>query len=1313
MCTSRRKKKNSLISVFGTGIKKTIDLLEEYNEAILAVKPLTMLLDNDALLVSDEMIQAISTSLAKYSNANKIAAINSLKLNDHLKKQILTDLGLSNETGKLTVGTTLLGKAQAKLSNIASGLKTVFTALGNVIAGHPILAIGTVLATAVAGVALYQHNAMNEALDAASEGAQAYGEISSSINDYADRYKALHDEIVDANTTEERQFEIKQELYELQKQLNSKYGDEYGKVNLVTQAYKDQTNAILNYQKVAANNFLTDNRKGIIKATEEMTKIRQYTGLGSTGYMDEDYAKEIYDIASKYQDRGLSLEEYIDDTGKSRFLLGLESDAEGAERVLHEFAADIRNLGAEYEDNNVINGILANIEYYLNINKKILDKYQDKYDPALMAQIVTDPTGILSDGFNKATKAVENYNEALVSGNDEDIQKAYEDLTKVKNSIDLTSDTWLPYKYIMSDIFKEADTGLLDLQQDLTNSSTEIGKISDQIKKSQTETGTPLTRTDLLSKINSSSNDKSDPYAQLKKSTKGYGILVEDIVDQMVKLGIIEEDFSKNLDNAFQPLSKEKVIENINGLSEGFESLDKIMSSMKGETPFDYALFEDKKFKETFSGLGDEYTNFIDTISSNPKDLKTAQNAFNELATAWIKDNGALNGLSDGTANVAEAMLSLMGVSNAAEVVGNALADSKAEAITATYGLIDAETEEAVAFVNTVMASDEAKEAVARYTLAKLTANGLALLTNGDIENVRSLVVALDGGITALDAYNKARQGMIDLMKTSPAYKAALDPTSFNVSKMTFEQAVWESQNRDAINAQREEYANTVKEAEDSITDLLNKPVSYNSSTKTNTPGSNKKEKEPRTKDFDWISRRQELLQKQHDQEQEMADDESVSYQTRIALIDNLIAKDKERLAFNEQVAESYNKAWEDAKAKLLEEAAKQGKNGDEIITSIKEGNTVNDPFTDELADAVQAAADVYDDLTANEEKLAEINKESNKHLKQQLDLKLSIAQAQTDLVKAQEDSLSAEIDLMEAQGMAVSEEQLKKQISLSEDLADSYNDQIDALYNKLAKAEPDSAEYHSILSEIFQCEAAISQCAVQQAEWNDQIKRLPIERINKFLELLGYIKEDLQNFINEQNSLGKDTSMQQFQELININLKQIEKLLEQQEKLSELLSDYEYGSTKYQETASDLQSIDNQISDLIQSQNEWNQSILQIPINTISNLNETLQNAVSAMSEVLSDYDTAISSVTSILDKQIDTINDLKDTTTDEYEAKIKPYQDELDLLQKQNEAKRQQLDLEQAKYDFEQATSQKTNQVNKIAYFYSNVKYVSSYIG
>ena len=1049
-----------------------------------------------------------------------------------------------------------------------------------------------------------------------------------------------------------------------------------------------------------AKDKLTYAEKGQLEELQDITKellIQQDIESRRTEHAAKEVANKAVDAYDKtygkYDISNIDLTQKLDN--KEQFPI-----PENINDITGNIAAYIRSTELLTKAQNDYNDAVKNgettkwlgedIQYYIDM----ADGYRELIDNSISD--LQDKQTALKDEYTKAINQRSNGIQPLTSSQNDTIE-TYE---KIADSIRLIYEYTDPNKWNsiqISDIFNSEG---IEKTKDELITMAQVGELSAEKLKAFPN---------LMEKI--------DDINFLGVSTSNVQAFCDEMNATAESLGRVSKSDIPQIS-----ITKSDAIAKVNELSEGFESLDKIMASIKGKNPFDYALLDDKKFKDNFKDLGESYTDFVETLSNSPKDISACQNAFDNLVTAFLDHKGITEVLNDDTKDLVASMLKNMGVSNAEEVAIAALANAKAKAVTETYNLTDAEADEAVALLNTTMMSDDAKESIARYALQKMTSNGITLTTDGDIENIRSLITTLGGAVTALNAYNRARQGMLELIQTSPGYESFQDPSSFLPGQLEIEQAAWEKKNLAAIQEKGKAYAESLNATEEEIKNVLATPVaSYNGGAKTNKSSSTpkaKKEKEPKTKDFDWISRRQELLQKLHDKEMENANDETLSYQTRIGLIDNLIAKDKERLAFNEEAAASYTKTWEDAKAKILEEAAKQGVDGNAIIASIMNGDIENQTITDKnsnyhLIDSVQAAVDAYDDLVAGQEKSDEINKELNDHLKKQLELKLSIAQAQTDIASAEASSLDAEIKLMEATGKVVTEKQLRKQISLSEDLADTYYDQIDALEDQLSEVEDGSAEYYSLQSQISQCEASIADCAAQQAELNDQIKRLPIERINKFLELLGFFKENLQNFIDQQNALGKATTLSQFEELGKINTKQLEKLAEQQKLLSGLLKDYEFGSTKYQDTVSDLQDIDNEISSLIQNQYDWNKAILQLPIDQLSKAGDVLQNAVTAMSEILADYDSAISAVTGTLDKQIKAINDLKDATTDEYESKIKPLQDELDTLQKQNEARKIQLDLEKAQAALDLANQQKTNKVNKIAYFYSNVKYASSYIG
>ena len=472
-------------------------------------------------------------------------------------------------------------------------------------------------------------------------------------------------------------------------------------------------------------------------------------------------------------------------------------------------------------------------------------------------------------------------------------------------------------------------------------------------------------------------------------------------------------------------------------------------------------------------------------------------------------------------------------------------------------------------------------------------------------------------------------------------------------------------------------------------------------------------------------------------------------------------------------------------------------------ISKIMTGAIDINEYSGEYADQINEAMNLYDQMVDYEEQATDIQEESTNHIREQVKLREEIIKAQQDEINNEMDMIKSRMELVEAQGGVLNEGMYRQQIALSKELSASYEDQIDNLYEQLDLVDDGSAEYYSILASINDCEKAIIDCKIQQEEWNEAIQRLPIERIKKYINELRNIRQDMENFLSEQSTMGFSTTKPQYQQLMDINEEEIKKLVEQQGKLKDLLGTYSYGSEKFNDVSGEIQDIDNQISSLIQKQMEyneailqipvekskqyidaldqarsdldnhineqkasgkdidineyellnilaneklraltnqkdiltelldvydkdtdkyrdtvaqiqdvedamsnvvqeqhkWNEEILQIPIDKLSDVNDILSRYSSILDAILNDYDQALAGVNGLLDDQIDKLNDLKDETEKEYEARIEPLQKQLELLQKTNEERKIQNALEQAKYDLDRAKNQKTTQVKIIA--------------
>ena len=761
-----------------------------------------------------------------------------------------------------------------------------------------------------------------------------------------------------------------------------------------------------------------------------------------------------------------------------------------------------------------------------------------------------------------------------------------------------------------------------------------------------------------------------------------------------------------------KPFSKQEMISQINGLSEGFEELDKIMNSMKDtKSPFDYSILDDKKFNDNFSKLGDAYTDFVEKIASSPKDVKGCQSAFDNLATAFVNNSGILNGLSEDTATLTTDMLKNMGVANAEEVVMAALGQKKAAAAAETKNLADMSDEEIDAFLTEQGATADTIDAFKAYVAEKQLAN-FAIDPNGDIEALNAIMVKLGAAGNAwknyyrykkdLDAINNGEN--VDMNGTKMYHYTDVDGRSHYISEKATKQL------EDLASA---EYKNLMDELKTG-SDL--KLAHYSGGPKTNkesSSGSSKKENKEEKETFDWTERKLEIIANQHDKINDYISNETKSIEGQQAALSEIISLDQQKMDVLKQQIEVYKQYWLKALSEIDEEQLKiygNGKSKSDLISKITNGALDIQDFvlpegsTDaqetaykKLVEGIKNAQSAYQDVEDTEKKLDETEQDIADHQKERYEKRIEQIEAENDALKSRQDIIQADLDLLEASGGIELEGMYQELIDLSKQQMSLYEEEAAAARDRINEVEEGSSEYYQLESKINDCAQSIKECQKEQSEWQETIKRLPIERIQKYINMLQNIKQDLQNFIDEQNSLGISTTVDQYKQLMDISQKEIDKLLEQQKKLSGLLDTYQYGSEKFNDVQDEIQDIDDTISGLIQNMYEWNNSIMQIPIDQLSKVNEQLNLYSNSLGDVLDNYDSVLSAVTGTIDQQIQALEDLKTATEKSYEEQTKPIEEKISLLQRENEARSKQISLEEAQYNLEKARNQKNVQVVK----------------
>ncbi|MFR9305469.1 MAG: phage tail tape measure protein [[Clostridium] symbiosum] len=1277
--------KGSLAGIASYGVLKTITAIGAgMVSAAKSTAQLTAVMKMFDNGKSRENLKAIGEATLGLTNNQLKLVLSTKGLGDTQRLLILEGRGVEKQNQQSTLATLGFAQAEDKATLSTFSLKGALNSLKAAWAANPIgMSIMAITAAVSVGTMVFSKykQSQEELQQNTKQAAQAYAEVSKSIESYATRYQELHTALLQARDNEEETYNIKKQLLGLQIELNEQFGEEYGKVNLLSDAYRDQTDVIRALNKEAAQRYLNENEEGIKDATEKMTKNKHYN-LSYTGMVGTtDEGKGLLEIAEKYKDAGITVNDELGTGDYSQFSIHLSANAEDAYDTINKFETDVRNKAKELGNENIYDDVLEISSKELNRSKTIIDDYGEQYKKGLTNQIIVDEK--LSPQFGMAIQAVEDYNEAVLKSedpfNDEKVQAAYQNLQQIKSGIQDNEEEWGKYASITGEVFEQANTEAYEYAEKLKNGSFDKG-IAEVADKTATEL-----------KAIYNAGDADNPFVQLVQGAKEYNLELEDVISILEQLGYIQkETFSDSGEVKYDSL--ETMISNVNSLSEGFESLDKIMASIKGKGKFDFSLLDDNKFKENFSGLGEAYTDFISQISESPKDIAACQSAFNELLGAWIQSEEVLKNISDETYDTTTAMLENMGVTNAAEVVTNALAIKKAEAAWATEDLSNKTRDEIYSLADEIGIVDNAQDAFFSYIAQK--ALDEAINTTGDINALAQVCKALGLAADAWKRYYAAKMQLADIASG----KSVATPHGWG-GELSVDD--WKKQLEST-------QAEAFKDSAQKLEDMAKSTPEYGGGTKTGKSGGgggSKKAKEEQKKILDWIPAALDHVEKERQKVADIIDDENTAYEKQLSLMNELLANDEEVIRVNKEALDIYLSQWEAIRQKIIEAFGET--EGNALIGKIMMGNTSPEEWKDEFSyapdDKAMAAkiklledgSEYWKTYIEQDEKYKDKVKEHSEDIKKQFEIRVNIIKESLEELKSEMSQIESEINLKEMTGRIITESDYRDMINLADDQIDLQYEQMDALEEYLDELDEGSAEWYNVKSQISSCKDAIRQCEENQAKWNEEILNLPVRRIERYLELLGFIKQDLSNFIDEQSSLGKDISQEQLQKLIELSSKQIDKLKEEHEELVKKLSNYDYGSDKFNEVQKSIQDCENEMSSLIQEQIQYNKQILDIPLNKLNDLKDQLSNIKGALDGVTNDYDTAISAVINTVEKEIDKYNDMTEAAEKSYEARIKPLQDELDLLNKTNEARQIQLGVEQSLYGLERAKNQKTTQV------------------
>lgn len=380
--------------------------------------------------------------------------LSSTSLSDAQRVQLLTNSGVAQAEAEATVAamglSTANGAATASTVSFSSALEGLFATM----MANPIILL---TAAVSAGVMVWQSykQSVEDAVNSASTAGQKFSENTSSLNEQISKVEELRESIASGVLSDEEAYNAKSQLLDIQNQLSSTYGESASSIDLVNGKMEEQIALMQQLQVEDAKKTLNENKTGFDKIKSEMTKTRT-SGIAQFNGGSKD-AEAVAEIAKNYADKGLSLQK--DSTGA--YTITFKGDVTQAESTLNSFMNDVQNRIDTVGDNNgILEGVINSTSSELSKFKGIIDEYGDDYNNFLQADIISkgldagSPAAILED----YKQAINDYNEALSSGDTSAIDRAKNSFDVMSSTVDGVLEKYSQYKTLFDEVGESLNT---------------------------------------------------------------------------------------------------------------------------------------------------------------------------------------------------------------------------------------------------------------------------------------------------------------------------------------------------------------------------------------------------------------------------------------------------------------------------------------------------------------------------------------------------------------------------------------------------------------------------------------------------------------------------------------------------------------------------------------------------------------------------------------------------------------------------------------------------------------------------------------
>lgn len=762
----------------------------------------------------------------------------------------------------------------------------------------------------------------------------------------------------------------------------------------------------------------------------------------------------------------------------------------------------------------------------------------------------------LEDDFQYYIDYIGNLNDTLdttladLSQKQQNLQPGYDDAVKkqAKGEFLTTSEKDIVYTY-------ESTGNAIDL---IHKYKTKVPSNSYDLSDVFSKDGVEKSQNELIQMANTNelTPETIEGYKNLNSAIEDSKILLEDgqtYAEAFCNQIYACAEASNNLNDSLSDKSESSFtnsLSKVQSLSQGLDQLNKIYADVSDKKDFDWSsILNNETFTNTFGDMDSVYDDFIKTVSKSPDNIEACQSAFDNLATAYIDNSGALDHLTEESKNATIAMLKQQGVANAEELVEARLAELKAKSAAeeaflaekknnsaiSSSNLENATWQEISAILETGNASATAAGYLSDLALAKLNIINNPINSDSDINNI----IAIANAAGASEGYvNSLRTALVNLQNAQTRVDTAknLQVTGIGsgLGKLV---AVGTASVQESI--ARHEVENSLAELKSAATGASLNPSNFHSNSSGSSSGSGGSDTAKQTTEtaetFDFIEKLLSKLSSAFDKLKSKGENTFLSFTARSKAYSNSLTKVNEQINTLRSASDSYM-----AKANsfgLEEEWARQMRDGSLNIAEVTD---------DGLKERIKNYQTWYEKASACNDEIDELSKTQKQLTQSKLELLITKYEQLADKAASANDRIENSISLKESYGGYGSVKDYKNlnknnrvqikyantQINKYKELQKTVKKGSEEWYNYQKKIDSNRASVQKLTQSIFDNAKALAEQSkakadvkIEKYDASDSLLNAKVGNAISYKNQNKFVNEEIKNITRRQNAYNSAVS--------------------------------------------------------------------------------------------------------------------------------------------------------------------------------------------